>query len=84
MDYAFSHRQRLRPVAVDLDALLARIAAQQAATPTGRAYARLSGQAVAAVRENPRLSLLAGDLDTSVPHCGTATFATPFSPRQPS
>jgi hypothetical protein len=88
MDYAFPHGKRLRPVAIDLAALLARIAAQQAATPTAQAYARLRGHALPGTEENPRLSLLSGDLDGSVPHCGTATFAssgaTPFSPRKPN
>ena len=84
MDYAFPHGKRQRSVAIDLESLLARIGAQQAATPTAQAYARLVARTLPDHDENPRLSLLAGELDTSAPTCGTATFAKAFNTRQPN
>ncbi len=81
MDLAFS-RGGLKPAPLTIDALLARLAASQAATPTARAQHELDD--VPNDEDcDPRVLLFAS-LAAPSRQGPVASFAASFSPRQPN
>lgn len=83
MDFAFARRTALT-VAPTIDALLARLAAAQAATPTAAAQQSLAQSLHDAMPADPRLPLFSGSYGRAAPTCGTASFAAAFNPCQPN
>lgn len=83
MDFAFSRRVALKTKAVELDVLLAKIGAAQAAGPTARAQQRLITQDKAETSDNPRLTLFADPEQGAPTDSRLASFAPAFSVRQP-